>query len=428
MTVLESRILKKCLETLSECTSVPLTFFDQKYDIQEEFLASERFCSGFDCFYDKNSSCRETIHFSMDMAMELGSPYFFFCGSGLVMIAMPVILHDVKEGCVMAGPVSMGEMGVDVVENIMRINGTTPEVIKTLADRSASVNNYSTERVQQFSDLLYMTISGCFQNVREYQIQNEKYNEQIKVGNKIGKYRKYNENVSKKEDYADALERLKKSIISKQKDDALEAMEVLLEKIFINSSGNLDLIKLRVINVYAQMFEMAQKRGILNKKILMYKGDFLSKITEVTSLNEVGEIMRQEVIYYADELFDYVQQEHSPLIEKAVQYISDNYMDKVSLKDLAEYLHINESYLSKLFKKELSQCFTDYLNEIRINNSIILMRDQTKNLLEIANSVGFNNQSYFTKVFVKNKGISPKRFRQELLKETKKGHEKEDWE
>lgn len=428
MTVLESKMLKKCLEALSECTSVPLTFFDSKYDIQEEFLALKRFCSGFECFNNKSSPCRETVHFSMDMAMELGSPYFFFCESGLVMIAMPVILHEVKEGCVMAGPVSMGEIGEDIVENIMHINGATPEVVKTLADRKALVNNYSTERVQQFSDLLYMTISGCFQNVREYQIQNEKYNEQIKVGNRIGKYRKYNENVSKKEDYADALERLKKSIISKEKEEALEAMEILLEKIFINSSGNLDLIKLRVINIYAQMFEMAQKRGILNKKILMYKGDFLSKITEVASLTEVGEIMRQEVIYYVNELFDYVQQEHSPLIEKAVQYIGDNYMEKVSLKDLSEYLHINESYLSKLFKKELSQCFTDYLNEIRINNSIILMRDQTKNLLEIANTVGFNNQSYFTKVFVKNKGISPKRFRQELLKETKKGHEKEEWE
>lgn len=416
MTVVELKILRRCLETLSECTSVPLTFFDNKYDIQEEFLASKRFCSGFDCFYDKNSSCRETLHFSIDMAMELGSPYFFFCGSGLVIIAMPVILHEIKEGCVFAGPFSMGEMDINVIENIINMNSITPDMVMTVIRQVENLDNYSAERVQKFSDLLYMAISGCFQNWHEYNRQNDKYNEQIKVGNQVGKYRKFNDVIAKDSEYTDVLERLKSHIIRKEKEEALKTLEVLLEKIFVNTSGNLDLIKLRVINVYAQMFDLAQKRGVINKKILSYKGTFLKKITEVTSLIEVEEIMRQEVEYYVDELFVYVQHEHSPLIEKAVQYINDNYMEKISLRDLAGYLHINESYLSKLFKKEFSQCFTDYLNEIRINNSIILMRDQSKNLLEIANSVGFNNQSYFTKIFIKNKGISPKHYRQEMLK------------
>lgn len=416
MTILELRILRRCLDTLSSCTLVPLTFFDSKYEIQEEFLASKRFCSGFHCFFDKNSPCREMLHFSMDMAMELGSPYFFFCGSGLVMIAMPVILHEVKEGCVLAGPVSMGEVDLDIIESIIAMNDATPDIVKTVVESIPTINNYSTDRVQQFSDLLYMSVSGCFQNWDEYTSQYDKYNEQIRAGNKIGKNKKLQGNNRKGEEDTSLMEKLKKSIMTKNKDEALALMETIIERIFVETSGNLDLIKLRVIHVYALMFEMAQKRGVINKKILTYKGSFLMKITELTTLSEVRKIMDKEVEYYVDELFVHVQQGHSPLIEKAVQYINDNYMEKVSLRDLSEHLHINESYLSKLFKKEFSQCFTEYLNEVRINNSIILMRDASKNLLEISNSVGFNNQSYFTKIFIKIKGVSPKHFRQELLK------------
>ena len=78
---------------------------------------------------------------------------------------------------------------------------------------------------------------------------------------------------------------------------------------------------------------------------------------------------------------------------------------------MAGSIHINESYLSKLFKKELGVGFTDYLNSLRIQKSVELLSQPDMNLLEIAGRVGFDDQSYFTKVFKKITGKTPRQFK-----------------
>ncbi|MDO4554191.1 MAG: PocR ligand-binding domain-containing protein [Lachnospiraceae bacterium] len=420
MTIFELKILQQCLNTLSECTNVPLTYFDKESEIQDEYLKEKKFCCAFDCYYEKESNCRQMIKFSTDMAAELGSPYFFNCNSGLTLISMSVILHGLNEGCVLAGPFSMGSVDASVVEGLMEVNEITPETVLILVDKLKTIDNFSAVKAQKYSDLLYTAVSSCFKNWEEYNYVNDKYNEQIKAGNRIGKQRKFNSiTISDEIEHDKLMDKLKKHIITKEKEAAMTTLERLLDKIFIDTSGNLDLIKLQVINVYSQMYELAQKNGIINKKFINYEGTFLKEILKVRSFTEVTELMRREVEYYVDELFINMYHEHSPMMEKAIRYIEEHFTERISLRDLAGYLHVNETYLSKLFKKEFSQCFTDYLNEIRINNSIILMGDHSKSLLEIANNVGYNNQSYYTKVFIKMKGVTPKHYRQELLKKGK---------
>jgi YesN/AraC family two-component response regulator len=91
-------------------------------------------------------------------------------------------------------------------------------------------------------------------------------------------------------------------------------------------------------------------------------------------------------------------------------------MNKISLNSLSQHLHINESYLSKLFKKETNINFTDYLNETRINKSLDLIKNTDLNLMDIALTVGFEDQSYFTKVFKKFVGETPKQYKLKELR------------
>jgi YesN/AraC family two-component response regulator len=64
-----------------------------------------------------------------------------------------------------------------------------------------------------------------------------------------------------------------------------------------------------------------------------------------------------------------------------------------------------------LFKQEMGVTFTDYLNQVRINKSCELLTNTSLNLIDVSLQAGFDDQSYFSKVFKKLKGITPKSYR-----------------
>jgi YesN/AraC family two-component response regulator len=64
-----------------------------------------------------------------------------------------------------------------------------------------------------------------------------------------------------------------------------------------------------------------------------------------------------------------------------------------------------------LFKQEMGVTFTDYLNQVRINRSCELLTNTSLSLIDVSLQAGFDDQSYFSKVFKKIKGVTPKSYR-----------------
>lgn len=102
----------------------------------------------------------------------------------------------------------------------------------------------------------------------------------------------------------------------------------------------------------------------------------------------------------------------SPIILLAMQYITDYYSGYVSIKDFCNRYNMNASYLGLLFKKETGIYFNDYINQVRINCAIRLIKGSNLKVSEICRRVGFANSSYFISCFKKQTGVSPVRFRQ----------------
>lgn len=102
-------------------------------------------------------------------------------------------------------------------------------------------------------------------------------------------------------------------------------------------------------------------------------------------------------------------QNSSHLIKKAMKFIDKNYKKPISLNDLADELNVSSFYISKLFSKE-GQNFTEIVNDLRIKEAKrLIKKDYT--FKEVAFNVGFGSQSYFTKIFKKKVGMSPKEYR-----------------
>lgn len=109
----------------------------------------------------------------------------------------------------------------------------------------------------------------------------------------------------------------------------------------------------------------------------------------------------------------YPKHHYSLMIKKILEDIQENMGNEdYSLKDAAKLLQLSNGYITKLIKKELGKTFVDLVTDIRIQHAKYLIDNNEANykLYEIAEICGFSNQYYFSQVFKKVVGISPKQY------------------
>jgi AraC-like DNA-binding protein len=99
-------------------------------------------------------------------------------------------------------------------------------------------------------------------------------------------------------------------------------------------------------------------------------------------------------------------------IEKVLNYLQDHYSEVIGVKDVASLIEISPNYLSAKFKQETGKRFLEYLTELRVNQSKLLLKNTTLYIHMIAKQVGFNDVKYFSHVFEQIVGCSPSKFRE----------------
>ena len=98
------------------------------------------------------------------------------------------------------------------------------------------------------------------------------------------------------------------------------------------------------------------------------------------------------------------------------EYLQKNYSSDISLALLSRVFHLNEHYISRVFKEETGENFLSYLNRIRIEEAKKLLLESDKKIYEIAEETGFQSSVNFNYVFKRFAGISPKMFRDQVGK------------
>lgn len=101
-------------------------------------------------------------------------------------------------------------------------------------------------------------------------------------------------------------------------------------------------------------------------------------------------------------------------IKAILEYIKINYMNPISIKDLANVVNFSEHYFMRFFKKYMGMTCVDYINEYRLNIATNLLETTDMSIMEIAVKVGVNNISYFNKIFKKKFNLTPKEYRKNL--------------
>ena len=102
-------------------------------------------------------------------------------------------------------------------------------------------------------------------------------------------------------------------------------------------------------------------------------------------------------------------------VEQIHRYIEQSYHENITLTALAEQYHMDASYLSRIFSQKYGETIIAFLTRIRMEKAAELMKDQDKKLETISFLVGYDDYNYFSRVFRKKMGCSPREYRNNLV-------------
>lgn len=104
-------------------------------------------------------------------------------------------------------------------------------------------------------------------------------------------------------------------------------------------------------------------------------------------------------------------------IRRILSYIEQNYMNQITLDDISEHIHLCESECTRLFKRHMNTTLFSFLQEYRIERSLEYLNTK-ESISSIAEKTGFSDSNYYSKVFSKIKGCSPREYRKNLKETT----------
>ncbi|WP_158735623.1 response regulator [Alteribacillus sp. YIM 98480] len=147
--------------------------------------------------------------------------------------------------------------------------------------------------------------------------------------------------------------------------------------------------------------------------------DFLLKPVRpeefIEAIKKVIESMDETVTDMKDSV------ESNSVVEMITNYINVKLDHKITLEQVARYVHLHPQYVSRLFKQQTGMTITEFITVKRIEKSKEYLRNSQKAITEISQSCGFTDANYFTRVFRKMEGMPPKQFRknEQALKKEK---------
>ncbi len=159
----------------------------------------------------------------------------------------------------------------------------------------------------------------------------------------------------------------------------------------------------------------AEFAGVHPIHIENLSSQFIKKINHATSEKDVLYLHRELIRKYCQLVQTHSLKGYSPIIQKVLTHISSNLSGDLTLNTQASLLNVNPSYLSALFKKETGMTLTEYVKQKRIKHAVFLLTNTDLQIQVVAQCCGIADVNYFTKVFKKQLGKTPKEYRDEIL-------------
>lgn len=191
-------------------------------------------------------------------------------------------------------------------------------------------------------------------------------------------------------------------------------LDTYFEKIGVGSYSSLMFRQYLMVDMFFCVSKFLEGLDSGSQELMDKFGDVEEIKMRIHSTEQMVQYMK-ELFTAAMKLRDSLSQDkYSRLLEEAQKYVKQNYSsNEISLNMVASHVGISPSYFSTIFRQETGSTFTEYLTEIRMEKARELLRCTSKKTAEIAYDVGYKDAHYFSYIFKKTQGLTPKDYRGE---------------
>lgn len=368
------------------------------------------YCRLFRRYLPEGESCDALHALAGRRALDLGEAYLFSCHAGVCHIAMPLLSEGSFEGSILMGPFVIGECDPQIVQEAARRYAIPVDAALDMLGACGQLRVLSPERTGALCRVVQYVFDGwdeggSLESARRHQRQ------QSRIGETIQMYKGF---ANSSPTYPYEKERV---LVACVKDGNLQGANAMLNELLgyalFSTGGDLEGIKSHTAALCSLLSRAAIDGGVATAEALNMNRDYMRRLWQSSSIDDICYIMQDIVERFSQSAFP----EHgaggpsvSSALKRALNYIALNFDQDITLASVANEVHLSESYFSSQFKKFCGTSFTEYLNAVRIDESKRLLASGELNVTEVAARVGFASQSYFSKVFHRVAGMSPRQF------------------
>ena len=176
---------------------------------------------------------------------------------------------------------------------------------------------------------------------------------------------------------------------------------------YIKNTSHLDL---EAINGFIN-YEMNEIKGEIEEGKNIEKIPELYKELKNLREKEFDEEIRRELSKDKKEEL----KKYSDSIEKCLKIIGEKYDKNITLDEITKEVAVSKNYFCYLFKKEMGMSLWSYLTQVRLDKAKELLKNTDMKTYEIAFKVGYDNPSYFSKIFKKIENMTPNEYREKII-------------
>lgn len=367
-------------------------------------------CQICDLLHKDKLRCIQMHAYGMMEAERFGGKYIYFCPMGLTCLVSPIVGQMGSEAKMTVGPFRMVDLEDYITYDLQTNIDLSDAEITLLMPVLLQLPYISPSKVNALSILLFMAV-GFMNNVaaanRMLESQSSDYIQgqiseyilELKGGEKLPQYP------------LDTEQQLIASIVDSDRPKAQKLLNELLGHILFFSGGDFSRIKTRIYELLVMICRAATDAGASPDYTFQLTHDFFVATQDIHNIETLCLMFTKVMNKFIDSIFTFADIKNVDVIYKALQYMRRNYSQKSSLDEVARMVNLSPSYFSKVFKKEVGCNFNTYMNILRIEKSKKLLLYDDLKLVDIATAVGFEDQSYFSKVFKRITGMSPYNYR-----------------
>ncbi len=404
----------KTAATYQEATGINCTVIDSSgksvTNLQETSICSQ--CKLIQAENTGKNICGNLHLYGIYQAERFGGKYVYFCSLSLMHWVSPIIVDGVIEGGLVCGPV-LAYKPEDFLFNGFGKHYKHTKIQKTqIKNQIASLPYVNPSRVNSLSELLFIAASYLSESNYSLLEQEETFDQQSDINSYIQYIKTMECNPEQKNKYPIEKERELLNQISKaDTEGAKRTLNEILGSVFFSSGNNFEIIKSRILELVVLLSRAALEGGADVEQIFGLNFQYLNKIHSFSTVEELSYWLSTIMGRFINLVFVLKSIKHTDAIYKAIHYMSNNFVEKITLEDVAKEVFLSSAYFSKIFKEQTGFNFSQYLNNLRIEKSKSLLRNSRIPLVDIAGMVGYEDQSYFSKVFKKMTGNSPGKYR-----------------